>query len=119
MLRRAGYSEYSIATIDENGNEVFSNTFRVWESGYLEIPIAAIDDYRPGDASVGDLDGDGELDIVLHQASRGRDGSAGVTGAPVLDGYKLDGTHLWRIDLGTEYSRGRTLLAVYGARPRR
>ncbi len=98
---------YVVAAVDENGDEVLSDAFSVWEPGYLEIPIAAIDDYRPGDASVGDLDGDGELDIVLHQASRGRDnGSAGVTGTPVLDGYKLDGTHLWRIDLGKNIREG-------------
>lgn len=78
-----------------------------WPQNYLEIPIDRIDDYRPGDASVGDLDGDGKWDIVLHQASRGRDnGSSGVTGTPILDAYRLDGTQLWRIDLGKNIREG-------------
>jgi rhamnogalacturonan endolyase len=84
-----------------------SKPARVWEKNYLEIPIQPIPEYRPGDASVGDLDGDGEYEIVLHQISRGRDNSfPGITGAPVLDAYKLDGTHLWRIDLGINIREG-------------
>jgi rhamnogalacturonan endolyase len=80
---------------------------RVWEKGYLEIPIQPIPEYRPGDVSVGDLDGDGEYEIVLHQISRGRDNSfPGITGTPILDAYKLDGTRLWRIDLGLNIREG-------------
>jgi rhamnogalacturonan endolyase len=64
-------------------------------------------DYRPGDASVADLDGDGEYEIVLHQVSRPRDNSfAGITGPPILDAYEFDGTHLWRIDLGINIREG-------------
>lgn len=93
-----------------------SKPARVWEKGYLEIPIQTITDYRPGDASIADLDGDGEYEIVLHQASRGQDNSfAGITGTPVLDAYKLDGTHLWRIDLGINIREGQhyTQFMVY------
>ena len=78
-----------------------------WGQGYLEIPIQPLEDYRPGDASVADLDGDGELEIVLHQTSRPRDnGTAGVTGEPVLDAYEMDGTLLWRITLGKNIREG-------------
>jgi rhamnogalacturonan endolyase len=84
-----------------------SKPAKMWEHEYLEIPIKPIDNYRPGDASIGDLDGDGEYEIVLHQVSRGKDNSfAGVTGSPVLDAYKLDGTLLWRIDLGINIREG-------------
>jgi rhamnogalacturonan endolyase len=74
---------------------------------YIEIPIQPIDDYRPGDASAADLDGDGQYEIILHQVSKGRDNSfPGITGTPVIDAYKLDGTHLWRIDLGINIREG-------------
>jgi rhamnogalacturonan endolyase len=76
-------------------------------SNYLEIPIVPIEGYNPGDASVGDLDGDGELEIVLHQTKDARDNShSGITGTPILDAYKLDGRHLWRIDLGKNIREG-------------
>ena len=79
----------------------------VWNENYLDIPIVPIDGYHPGDASVGDLDGDGELEIVLHQTKDARDNShTGITGTPILDAYKLDGTHLWRIDLGKNIRDG-------------
>ncbi|MBN1457470.1 MAG: hypothetical protein JW912_06440, partial [Sedimentisphaerales bacterium] len=84
-----------------------SKPVRVWDDDYLEIPIKSIPRYRPGDASIADLDGDGKYEIVLHQASDGRDnGSAGITGTPVLDAYEMDGTHMWRIDLGINIREG-------------
>lgn len=74
---------------------------------YIEFPIEPIDGYRPGDASAADLDGDGRYEIILHQVSKGRDNSfTGITGTPVIDAYRLDGTRLWRIDLGINIREG-------------
>src|SRR5207237_427737 len=50
---------------------------------YISIPLRTPEGYAPNDASVGDLDGDGEFEIILHQAARGKDNSqTGVTGEP-------------------------------------
>lgn len=74
---------------------------------YLSIALQTPKDYTPNDASVGDLDGDGEYEIVLHQAGRGRDNSqAGMTSEPILQAYKLDGTLLWTINLGKNIREG-------------
>ncbi|MBN2182449.1 MAG: hypothetical protein JW715_11095, partial [Sedimentisphaerales bacterium] len=91
-----------------NGKELTSSKpVGVWDDNYLEIPIKPISGYRPGDASIADLDGDGEYEIVLHQTMRGQDNSfAGITGTPVFDAYEMDGTHLWRIDLGMNIREG-------------
>ncbi|MEK8169064.1 hypothetical protein NKH77_02190 [Streptomyces sp. M19] len=64
--------------------------------------------YEANDASVGDLDGDGSLDFVLKwQPTNAKDNSqSGTTGNTVVDGYKLDGTRLWRIDLGRNIRSG-------------
>ena len=98
--------EYFVRAIADGREGVSSKEAIAW-AGHLEIPIQLIDGYRPGDASVGDLDGDGQYEIVLHQMSRPRDNShEGLTGKPILDAYKLDGTHLWRIDLGHNIREG-------------
>lgn len=74
---------------------------------YLSVPLQTPEGYRPNDASVGDLDGDGEYEIVLHQVGRGRDNSqSGYTTEPILEAYKLDGTLLWRINLGKNIREG-------------
>jgi rhamnogalacturonan endolyase len=74
---------------------------------YFSIPLQTPNGYKPGDGSVGDLDGDGEYEIVIHQTGRGRDnGSAGFTTPPILEAYKMDGTLLWRIYLGKNIREG-------------
>lgn len=74
---------------------------------YLSVPLKTPDGYTPNDASVGDLDGDGEYEIVLHQTGRGADNSRpGFTSEPVLQAYKLDGTLLWTINLGKNIREG-------------
>jgi rhamnogalacturonan endolyase len=74
---------------------------------YLTIPLKTPAGYSPNDVSVGDLDGDGEYDIVLHQTGRGRDNSSnGITDPPIFQAYKLDGTFLWEINLGKNIREG-------------
>lgn len=99
--------EYFVRPVRDGEELAASRPVSAWDDNYLEIPIRPIERYRPGDASVADLDGDGQYEIILHQASRGQDNSfAGITGTPVFDAYKLDGTHLWRIDLGINIREG-------------
>ena len=74
---------------------------------YLSIPLKTPAGYKPNDASVGDLDGDGEYEIVLHQTGRAKDNSqSGETDPPILQAYKLDGTRLWEINLGRNIREG-------------
>lgn len=108
--REAGASrslQYFVRSVVQGKELPPSKPVSAWNNNYLEIPIQPIAEFRPGDASVADLDGDGEYEIVLHQTSRPRDNSfPGVTGTPIFDAYKLDGTHLWRINLGINIRDG-------------
>ncbi|HEX2101365.1 MAG TPA: hypothetical protein VHF69_11905, partial [Candidatus Synoicihabitans sp.] len=58
--------------------------------------------YHANDCSVGDLNGDGQYEIIVKwDPSNAKDNSQdGVTGEVYLDAYRLDGTRLWRINLG-------------------
>ncbi len=64
--------------------------------------------YTPNDCSVGDVDGDGQYEIfVKWDPSNSKDNSQkGYTGNVYIDCYKLDGTKLWRIDLGKNIRAG-------------
>lgn len=84
---------------------------------YLAIPLqippsGEIDGqafyYSANDASVGDLDGDGKYELILKwDPSNSRNPpQTGVTGNQIIDAYKMDGTLLWRIDLGKNIRSG-------------
>src|SRR5262245_12631682 len=64
--------------------------------------------YSPNDTSVGDLDGDGEYELIVKwDPSNSKDNSqSGYTGSVYLDAYTLAGTRLWRIDLGRNIRAG-------------
>ncbi|MBE1876005.1 fibronectin type III domain-containing protein [Myceligenerans sp. TRM 65318] len=64
--------------------------------------------YSANDASVGDVDGDGQYEIVVKwNPSNAHDNShSGYTGNVYLDAYEFDGTRLWRIDLGRNIRAG-------------
>lgn len=84
-----------------------SSTCISLEKPYIQIPLRTPPGYTPNDASVGDLDGDGQYEIVLHQAGVGRDNAQpGLTDPPILEAYRLDGTFLWRINLGINIREG-------------
>lgn len=64
-------------------------------------------EYTVGDCSTGDLDGDGQYEIVVKWDSNPQDNSkSGITGNVLLDAYKMDGTKMWRIDLGRNIRAG-------------
>lgn len=105
-------------------NGKMSKSTAVLDNQYITIPLHETPDYEggyvtsrdgitfgynmPGDSSYGDLDGDGEYEIVmLWNPSDAKDAaSGGRTGKVYMDAYKLDGTFLWRIDMGWNIRAG-------------
>ena len=64
--------------------------------------------YSANDASVADVDGDGQYEIILKwDPSNAHDNAHdGYTGPTLFDCYRLDGTLLWRIDMGINIRSG-------------
>jgi hypothetical protein len=72
---------------------------------YISIPLKP--GGTPNDASVGDLDGDGGYEIVLKREGRTHDNAqTGPTDPTQLEAYKLDGTFMWKIELGINIRGG-------------
>ena len=77
--------------------------------GYLSIPLQKPDEmHTANDASVADVDGDGQYEIILKwDPWNAHDNSHdGMTGPTLLDCYRLNGERLWRIDLGQNIRSG-------------
>jgi rhamnogalacturonan endolyase len=107
-------SSYAVTAVIKGIEGPQSPAVTPWAQNYLSIPLQPPAPspqgypYIASDGSPGDLDGDGQYDIVLKW-----DPSAGETESSValasyvlLDGYTLAGRRLWRIDLGPNIVSG-------------
>ena len=76
--------------------------------GQMTMPDGSTCTYTVNDCSVGDVDGDGQYELfVKWDPSNSQDNSKeGYTGDVFIDCYKLNGTRLWRIDLGRNIRAG-------------
>ncbi|GAA2398613.1 rhamnogalacturonan lyase [Catellatospora methionotrophica] len=106
----AADASYTVRAV-VNGTEqaASASSLRFAGGNYLDVPISApASGYSANDASVGDLDGDGQYEIVLKwDPDNAKDNSqSGVTGNVYVDAYRLNGSRMWRIDLGRNIRAG-------------
>ncbi len=109
---------YQVAAVIDGTEQSLSDAVTPWSSFYKTISLNKPDggttpdggtyEYEPNDASVGDLDGDGDYEIVLKwQPDNAADNSSsGYTGNTILEALEMDGTSLWTIDLGINIRSG-------------
>jgi len=74
---------------------------KVWPHQYIDIPVQQVPGdpnwtYSLNDAAIGDLDGDGRYELVVKRLPHGRGGGK----MAMVEAYKLDGTFMWRINMG-------------------
>ena len=95
-------------TVSNSGNSFPYKTLKLEVPAAQTMPNGEKCTYTPNDMSAADLDGDGEYELILKwDPSNAHDNSqTGYTGTVFIDAYKLDGTRLWRIDLGKNIRAG-------------
>lgn len=100
---------YFVTPVLRAKEQIASEKFTVpsFAKPYLSIALKTPVGYTANDASVGDVDGDGAYEIIIHMTGRGRDNSqAGLTDPAIFHAYKMDGTFLWEINLGKNIREG-------------
>lgn len=121
-------TNYSVAPVINGVEGEKCDAVTVYNNSYFDIPLSKPDDetiydpsgnelatysFFPADCSTGDVDGDGEYEIIVKWTSHERDvGTPAYSGTVHLAAYKLDGTKLWKndIELGKNvYSSAHTL----------
>ena len=126
-------AEYSVRPVYKNGrvpSDLKKETLPLYTGkwtlpahaplGYIDIPLTPPEGtvsagssggsvtYNANDATMADLDGDGQLEIILKwDPSNSRDNSqSGITSPTILEALRLDGTSLWRVNLGPNIRSG-------------
>ena len=105
--------------MDAPAQREVSKAVKPWADLYRSLPVnrpeggvspaGRASTYSPNDCSVGDVDGDGEYELIVKwDPSNAHDNSHnGFTGEVIFDCYKLDsGKQLWRIHLGMNIRAG-------------
>lgn len=108
-------TNYSVAPVINGVEGEKCNPVTAYNNSYFDIPLSKPDDetiydpsgnelatysFFPTDCSTGDVDGDGEYEIIVKWTSNECDvGTPAYSGTVHLAAYKLDGTKLWNNDV--------------------
>lgn len=118
---------YSVRPVANGVEGAPSNAAATWAATYKRVPVqrpaggttpdGVAYTYEINDGTPADLDGDGSYEMIVKwQPTNAKDNSqSGYTGNTYVDAYKLNGTRLWRIDLGRNIRAGAhyTTMAAY------
>jgi rhamnogalacturonan endolyase len=96
---------YSVRPVIGGVENGCSEIVSVWANQYLDIPVQQVPgdttwSYFVNDGMVGDLDGDGQYEIIIKRLPP----ATGAGNIPMVEAYELDGTFMWRINMGPNFT---------------
>ncbi len=93
-------SVYTVTSVKSGAESAPSKPALIITNNYLNITLRdlGVSGYYPNDATVADLDGDGEMEILIKRVYA--DWSIEAPHYSLFEAYKIDGTFLWAINLG-------------------
>ena len=102
-----GTTDYSVKAIVGGQEQTASAVEHVLAQNYLSIPMKNSSGYKAADASCGDLDGDGQYELVVKEEMSPKDNAyAGTSGSTKLAAYTLAGVQMWKIEVGINIREG-------------
>lgn len=133
-----GDLHYRLAYFDQKDCETFIGEYTMSQAQaksrqpYISIPLQPTDDcsdypdefkYQANDMSVGDLDGDGQFEIIVKRlltqynakgeiianSEAAADTDPRARHIAIFDAYKLDGSFLWRVKSGPNIIAGNSI----------
>lgn len=109
-------TKYQVAAVVKGVEQEKSAEVTRWDNGYLQFPVAKVQDrngndvtsqYIINDISLGDVDGDGVAEFIVKRNYSGDiRNSANTTCFHHYECYNLKGERLWWIDLGPNMMAG-------------
>lgn len=74
--------------------------------------INDVDEYLINDGTIGDVDGDGEYEILLARCAYGYNSDTVPKSPVIIEAYKLDGTFMWRIVCGNNIPSNNSIAII-------
>lgn len=118
-------SRYQVEAVVRGTSQPLSAAVTPWPANYLEVPMthdaSLTSTYVPNDACAADVDGDGEVELLLKFDNSEDIAADYPTGGhngeyAIIEVYKLDGTRLWWIEMGpnmTDFQNNETNIVAY------
>lgn len=94
-------AEYTLAEVVDGIETGAKTAAAAWDKEYTEFKVKEYEagDYMIDDGAIGDLDGDGQYELLLRRVPKDMNVDTRVA-YPIIEAYELTGEYMWTINIG-------------------